>query len=77
MEEKEGGYLVMGEMTADASEARRIYKRKYRQRNREKINKQQREWRGRNPDKVREYQVRYWEKRAKNSGLYIEEGKAD
>lgn len=57
----------MGEMTADASEARRIYKRKYRQRNKEKINKQQREWRGRNPDKVREYQVRYWERVAQRT----------
>ena len=57
----------MGEMTADASEARRLYKRKYRQKNREKINKQQREWRARNPDKVKEYQVRYWERAARRT----------
>ena len=58
----------MVEMTADASEARRLYKRKYRQKNREKINKQQREWRARNPDKVREYQARYWKRKAGKGG---------
>ena len=36
-------------MTEKALEARRAYKR---------------EWHRRNPDKVREYQARYWEKRA-------------
>ena len=58
----------MAEMTVDASEARRLYKRHYRQKNRDKINKQQREWRARNPDKVREYQARYWERKAGNGG---------
>ena len=66
----------MGEMTADASEARRLYKRKYRQKNREKINKQQREWRARNSDKVKEYQVRYWERVARRTeGNQINEKK--
>lgn len=50
-------------MTQEAQEQRRIYKNKYRQRNREKINQQQRVWRARNPDKVKEYQRRYWEKK--------------
>lgn len=50
-------------MTPEAQEQRRIYKNKYRQRNREKINRQQREWRARNLDKVKEYQRRYWEKK--------------
>ncbi len=54
-------------MTQEAMEARRDYKRKYRAKNREKINQQQREWRARNPEKVREYQSRYWEKAAKAS----------
>lgn len=51
-------------MTSEAQEARRIYKREYHRKNREKINRQQREWRARNSDKVREYQARYWERKA-------------
>lgn len=66
-ERKERGFLVMGGMSAEASEARRIYKREYRQRNKETINKQQREWRARNPDKVREYQAKYWERAAQRA----------
>lgn len=69
MEEKEErGFLFMIGMSAEASEARRLYKRKYRQRNKEKIYKQQREWRARNPDKVRGYNVRYWERAAQRTG---------
>lgn len=52
-------------MTSEAQEARRIYKREYRRKNREKINRQQREWRTANPEKVKAYQMRYWEKKAK------------
>lgn len=66
-ERKERGFLVMGGMSAEASEARRIYKSEYRQRNKETINKQQREWRARNPDKVREYQAKYWERAAQRA----------
>lgn len=51
-------------MTPEAQKVRRNYKRQYRCENREKINAQQREWRANNPAKVREYQRRYWEKRA-------------
>ena len=54
-------------MIAEASEARRLYKREYRQRNKEKVNKQQREWRARNPDKVRAYQAKYWERAAQKA----------
>lgn len=42
-------------MTPEAQEQRRIYKNKYRQRNRDKINQQQRAWRADNPEKVWEY----------------------
>lgn len=52
-------------MTSEAQEARRIYKREYRRKNREKINRQQREWRTANPEKVKAYQMWYWEKKAK------------
>ena len=55
-------------MTIEAQEARRNYKRQYRIKNRDKINAQQREWRANNPDKVREYQSRYWEKLAEKNG---------
>lgn len=54
----------------EALEARRLYKRKYRQRNKEKINRKQREWRARNSDRVREYQARYWERVAEKGGGY-------
>lgn len=53
-------------MTPEAQKARRNYKRQYRNRNRDKINAQQREWRANNPDKVRQYNEKYWEKKAKN-----------
>lgn len=54
----------MGGLSVQAQEARRDYKRRYRLRNREKINSQQRAWRKKNPDKVREYQAQYWNRRA-------------
>lgn len=54
----------MEELTLQAKEARRDYKRQYRLKNREKINRQQREWCADNPDKVRRYQAEYWEKAA-------------
>lgn len=49
-------------LTVQAQEARRDYKRQYRLKNREKINRQQREWRAGNPDRVKQYQRKYWEK---------------
>ena len=58
----------MGELSAQAQEARKNYKRRYRLRNREKINLQQRMWRKKNPDKVKEYQARYWERKAGKAG---------
>lgn len=65
----------MDGMTLDAREARRIYKREYRlqiykreyrHKNREKTNRQQREWRAANPERVKTYQIRYWENKAKS-----------
>lgn len=49
-------------MTQEAAEARRIYQREYRRRNRERVNEQRREWRACNPDKVRRYNEKYWKK---------------
>lgn len=54
------------DMTLEAQEARRVYKREYRHKNREKINQKQREWRAANSEKVKVYQMRYWEKKAKD-----------
>ena len=48
-------------MTLEAREARRDYMRKYRQRNRDRINSRRRKWNAQNLEKVREYQRRYWE----------------
>ena len=58
---------MLEELTLEAQEARRDYKRRYRAKNREKINRQQREWRAGNRDKVRQYNKRYWECRAKKA----------
>lgn len=50
-------------MTMEAQEARREYMREYRQRNRDRINSQRKNWNAQNPEKVRECQRRYWEGR--------------
>lgn len=52
-----------------AQEARRDYKRRYRAKNREKINRKQREWRADNGDKVRRYNRQYWERRAQRENV--------
>lgn len=54
-------------LTVQAQEAQREYKKQYRDRNREKINRQQREWRAGHPEKVKQYKKRYWEKVAENT----------
>lgn len=54
----------MGGLTLQAQEIRREYKRQYRRKNRDRINRKQREWRANNLEKVKEYQKRYWEKAA-------------
>lgn len=58
----------MDKLSEQAQEARRNYKRRYRIQNREKINSQQRMWRKKNPDKVKEYQAQYWERKAVRAG---------
>lgn len=42
-------------LTVQAQEVRREYKRQYRRKNRDRINRQQREWRENNSEKVKEY----------------------
>jgi len=55
-------------MSAEAIEARRVYQREYRRKNREKINSQKKEWSVRNRDRVRQYNRKYWEHRAQKEG---------
>lgn len=43
----------------------RDYMAEYRKKNKERINAQKREWNKHNPDKLKEYRERYWERKAK------------
>ena len=42
---------------------RKEYFRKYQQENKDRLNECQREWRAEHPEKVKEYQQRYWMKK--------------
>lgn len=56
-------------MEAAAKEERRAYMRAYRMENRNQINQKRREWNARNPERVREHNRRYWEKRAEKRSV--------
>ncbi|MDE5589054.1 MAG: hypothetical protein K2J60_07910 [Acetatifactor sp.] len=58
-------------MTMEAQEAKKIYKRQYRSKNRDRINAQQRAWNARNRDKLKEYQRKYWEKKAETGNIRL------
>jgi hypothetical protein len=47
-----------------AREARRQYYRDYARKHKESIRASQKKWRDANPDKVKEYTARYWNRRA-------------
>jgi hypothetical protein len=51
-------------MTEAAKEARKAYQRKRRQETREETAAYMREWRKKNPDKVKQYNATYWERKA-------------
>ncbi len=51
-------------MTDEARRARSEYLKEYRRKNAARINAYNRQWRAENPDKTREYNARYWSKRA-------------
>lgn len=51
-------------MTEAAKAAKREYAKAYREKNRDRINEQRKEWNRKNPGKRKEYIERYWEKRA-------------
>jgi hypothetical protein len=53
-------------MTEEARQARNKYFRDYRKKNLEKSKERKREWRKANPEKVKQYQERYWRKKFQN-----------
>lgn len=54
----------MTELSEAARQARNAARREYYRRNREAVAESNRKWRQAHPEKVREYNNRYWEKRA-------------
>lgn len=55
-------------LTEQARKVRNEYQRDYYQNNKDKLLKMQREWRKNNPEKVKEYNKRYWENK-NNAGV--------
>lgn len=58
------------ELSDKARETRNEYMRKWKEKNLDYKQKQSaylQEWRKNNPDKIRKYNVDYWERKAKNS----------
>lgn len=53
------------ELSEQAKKARREYMKEYRKKNKERLDAMNREWKKNNPDKVRENNIRYWERKAK------------
>jgi len=51
-------------MTATAQATKAEYQRQYRQRNRERLNEYRKAWNKANPEKVKQYQENYWNKKA-------------
>lgn len=51
-------------MGENVKEAKREYWRRYRKKNREKLNAYHRNWNKENPEKMRQYRRNYWEKKA-------------
>lgn len=54
----------MTELSEAARQARNAHRREYYRRNREAAAAANRKWRQAHPEKVREYNNRYWEKKA-------------
>ncbi|MDE7197771.1 MAG: hypothetical protein K2O15_02695 [Lachnospiraceae bacterium] len=54
-------------MTMEAQEARRVYQREYIARNRERVNRQRKNWRAKNQDKIQQYNRKYWERKAEKA----------
>jgi hypothetical protein len=52
-------------MSKEATAAKKEYMRKYREKNRERMNETHRAWRKANAHKIQEYNERFWDKKAK------------
>lgn len=51
-------------MTNEAIRAKKIYHQNYQQKNKETLNEYQRQWRAEHPEKIRQYNERYWQRKA-------------
>lgn len=51
-------------LSPEAREARREYNRKYREKNRAKINEYHRQWNKAHPDRAKKYTSDYWARQA-------------
>lgn len=54
----------MSELSEAARQARNAHRREYYRRNREAVAESNRKWRQAHPEKVKEYNNRYWKKKA-------------
>ncbi len=51
-------------MTNEAAKVKREYHQQYRKKNRERLNEYKRRWRAEHPEKTRQYNQSYWERKA-------------
>lgn len=65
------------EEKALAAAYHREYMKQYRKENAEKLRQKQNEWRKNNPDRVREYRKRYWEKKLAELEATAEDSKKE
>lgn len=56
--------LKTDQLSVEALDQRKAYRKAYREKNRDKINAYHREWSKKNRDKIRLINMRYWEKKA-------------
>ena len=59
-------------LTDKKKEARRVYYRKWRNENRDKVREYSKAWRKSHRENVKEYNKKFWEKRAAQDGEEIE-----
>jgi hypothetical protein len=52
------------DVTNEAIRARKIYHQNYQHTNRDKLNEYQKKWRSEHPEKVRQYNEQYWERKS-------------
>ncbi|WP_195510389.1 hypothetical protein [Clostridium tyrobutyricum] len=52
-------------LSEEALQAQRLYRQKWRERNREHIREYDKHWNAENKDRIRQYNIGYWEKKAR------------